>query len=285
VTRHPGHNSTAFETQVTASETLKARHPRHNGTASETQFALCITAISSTQSRPWAYRWQRANLSLIPFNQRSDAIHGIRDTSSTSLNGPLKGMTGASRPDPYKNAPAKAGEISPRGSCASPCHAPASPAHRTRPPTGPAGPQTADAVRPPQLTSLENMVGSSVRRRGDRLNRPFEALIRPQRGSGRGRDRRTPPAALIARCFRRNGPGQPGQGGSACSAASGDAICLGCSSSDRLPGVLELDGPTDRQAGRQRRQGFLGMHGLPLLRRHSSDTRISPTRPAGRSHA
>ena len=75
-----------------------------------------------------------------------------RRPSPNALKQSPKGINSAHAPEPLQKArPPKRARKGPRGNCAPPCHAPASPAHRTRPPTGPAGPQTAYAVRLPQL--------------------------------------------------------------------------------------------------------------------------------------
>lgn len=93
----------------------------------------------------------RASTSLAPYglpapcHARHKASSIVTSPTGTALiSAPQRGVKGAIAPtaperEP-KNAPAKAGENSPRGNCVPPCRATASPSHRTRPPLWACGP-------------------------------------------------------------------------------------------------------------------------------------------------
>lgn len=74
-----------------------------------------------------------------PCRARHQASSIVTSPTGTALiSAPQRGVKGAIAPtapgrEP-KNAPAEAGENSPRGNCVPPCRATASPSHRTRPP-------------------------------------------------------------------------------------------------------------------------------------------------------
>lgn len=93
----------------------------------------------------------RASTSLAPYGlpapcrARHQASSIVTSPTGTALiSAPQRGVKGAIAPtapgrEP-KNAPAEAGENSPRGNCVPPCRATASPSHRTRPPLWACGP-------------------------------------------------------------------------------------------------------------------------------------------------
>jgi hypothetical protein len=80
-----------------------------------------------------------------PCQARHQANSIVTSPTGTALiSAPQRGVKGAIAPtapgrEP-KNAPAEAGENSPRGNCVPPCRATASPSHRTRPPLWACGP-------------------------------------------------------------------------------------------------------------------------------------------------
>ena len=129
------------------------------------------------------------------------------------ISAPQRGVKGAIAPtaperEP-KNAPAKAGENSPRGNCVPPCRATASPSHRTRPPLWACGP-------PIRLTAvgspcwLSRKEGSSPPRCAQKKENALAGLPgRPWRGDQgkrQGKGRRGPFARLVGRFGRSRFP-------------------------------------------------------------------------------
>ena len=151
----------------------------------------------------------RASTSLAPYGLPAPCQAHHQATGTALISAPQRGVKGAIAPtapgrEP-KNAPAEAGEDSPRGNCVPPCRATASPSHRTRPPLWACGPpirlkavgspcwlSRKEGLNPPHCAqekenSLQGLPGCP--RRGDRSC-----------GQGQGRACRF---AWLARAFER----------------------------------------------------------------------------------
>lgn len=120
----------------------------------------------------------RASTSLVPFGlpapcqARHQASRIVTSPTCIPLiSAPQRGVNGATAPtaprrEP-KNAPAGAGENSPRGNCVPPCRATASPSHRTRPPLWACGPPIRlKAVGSPLLAIQKRRLESAPLRSG-----------------------------------------------------------------------------------------------------------------------
>ena len=115
----------------------KRRKRPIRGIPAEREPAMSCCASSLYESRPL-----RASSALpgTPPGQQ----HRYITPGTALISAPQRGVKGAIAPtaperEP-KNAPAEAGENSPRGNCVPPCRATASPSHRTRPPLWACGP-------------------------------------------------------------------------------------------------------------------------------------------------
>ena len=115
----------------------KRRERPIRGIPAEREPAMSCCASSLCESRP--LRASSALPVTPPGQQHRYITHRHRFDKC-----PPEGVKGAIAPtapgrEP-KNAPAEAGENSPRGNCVPPCRATASPSHRTRPPLWACGP-------------------------------------------------------------------------------------------------------------------------------------------------